>query len=68
MLKTSVMMKSVTPGGEDRLITNAAVWQIAETHLHDECGDRGGRLARIDSQVGLHAGGNRHDHRFANSA
>src|SRR4051812_16857615 len=36
------------PGGEDRLIGDAAVRQIALADLDDEGGDGGGRLARID--------------------
>ena len=51
-------------GGEDALIADAAVRQIAQAHLHDVSGDGGGRLARIERQVRLHAGGNRHHHGF----
>ncbi len=55
-------------GGENTLITDAAVGQIAEADLHDVRGDGGRLLARIECEIRLHAGGDRDDHRFADGA
>src|SRR3954470_21910517 len=48
--------------GENRLVAERAVRQVAERHLHDVGGDRRRRLERIEGQVGLHACGNGEDH------
>src|SRR5688572_13733574 len=44
------------PRREDRLVADAVVRQVAEAHLHDECGDGRGRLGRVPGQVRLQAG------------
>src|SRR5262245_42265110 len=38
-------------GREDRLITDAAMWLIAETDLDDIGGDGGGLVARVEGEV-----------------
>ena len=68
MLKTSVMRKSVEPGGEYGLIADGAVRQVAEADLDDEGRDRRRRLRRVERQVGLHPGGDGDDHRLADGA
>ena len=68
MLKASVINKKREPGGEDRLISDAAMRQITQRDLNDVGGDRGRRFHRVQSQVGLLARGNRHHHRFTDSA
>src|SRR3982751_3605192 len=43
--------------GEDGLVADRAVRQVAERHLHDVGRDGRRRFERIESQLGLHAGG-----------
>jgi hypothetical protein len=68
MLKTSVINSSVRAGGEDGLVTDRAVRQIAERHLHDVGRDGGRWLHRVPGQIRLHAGGHSENHRFADGA
>ena len=42
--------------------------QVTKCHLNDVRGDRRRRLHRVPGQVGLHAGGDRQDHGFADRA
>ena len=45
------------PGGENRLVAEAVVRQVAEADLDDEGADGGRRLQRVDGEVRLHPGG-----------
>src|SRR3972149_3444140 len=56
------------PRGEDGLVPDRAVRQVAERPLHDERGDRRRRFQRVERQVGLHAGCEREDHGLADRA
>src|SRR3954454_7920034 len=53
------------PGGEDGLVADRAVRQVAERDLNDVGGDRRRRLERIERQVRLHAGRHGEDHGLA---
>ena len=68
MLNTSVISSSTSPAGEDALVADAVVRQVTERHLDDVGRDGRGRFERIEGELRLLAGSDRHHHGLAHGA
>src|SRR5688572_31462603 len=55
-------------GGEDRLVADAVVGQVAQADLDDVGGDGGAGVGRVEGEERLLPGGDGDDHRLAQGA